>query len=234
MDKGALYLAALAAGLLAGLAGRRRLRPLLAERWRGLGLLVPAILVSVLPFVLWQRHPEQIWSGDRSLIIALIVLRSAVWILLFVLNLLPAACFPGRKTPGLTAVQKVLLLPALIGLAGEAAVLVANQATWPVPEALLTLDMSPAFSAGIRNQAFVFLRIAGEATPLAWLGQIWYTPWLRQTGLAALPTISPAEVVTAAGVFLIGLGQFLAPVLKPEPPGHDKKSKRKIALKGKR
>ena len=218
MDKGALYLAALAAGLAAGLIGRRQWRPLLAERWRGLVLLVPAVIVSVLPFVMWQRHPERIWSGDHSLVIGLIALRSAIWILFFALNMLPAAWFPGRKAPGLTLVQKLLLLPAAFGLAGEAAVLVANQATWPVPEALLTLGMSPAFSAGIKNQAYLFLRIADQTTPLAWLGQTWYTPWLSQIGLAALPTISPAEALTAAGAFLIGIGQFLAPSLKADTP----------------
>lgn len=211
MDKGLLYFVALSAGLIAGLIVCRRWRPLLAERWRGLVLLVPAIVISALPFIIWQWRPEWIWSDDRSLLMSLVLLRSLFWMLLLLLNLLPVRWFPRQEGCGLTGLQKIFLLPVMTGLAGEAAVLLLNQGFWPVSGSLLTQSVDPAIAAGIRNNAYLFLQVIDQSTRLPWLGQIWSCTRLCRLSLAVLPTISPAEVLTACGLFGIGLSQFFAP-----------------------
>jgi hypothetical protein len=210
MDKDLLYFVALSAGLLIGLIISRRWRPLLAERWRGLVLTVPAIVISALPFLIWQLRPEWIWSDDHSYLMVLVLLRSLIWILLLILNLLPVRWFPRQEGCGLTRLQKIFLLPVMAGLAGEAAVLLLNNGFWPVSASLLTQSADPAVAAGIRNNAFLFLRVIDQSTRLPWLGQIWSCPWLCRYNLAVLPTISPAELTTAAGLFGVGLSQYFA------------------------
>lgn len=217
MDKGPLYLSALAAGLLLGLVLTRRWRPLLARRWRAMFLIYPALIVSVLPFLIWHVRPEWIWSHDRSYFISLVLLRTLLWSLFFCLNLLPARWFSEKPDSGLSWLQKISLLPVVIGLFGEAAVLVLNQGFWPVSEAILTESVTPAFAAGIRNNAYVFLRIIDQQTRLPWLAQIIPCPFLHAHHLTLLPSISPAEILTSAGLFFIGLTQFLAPDLPKEP-----------------
>lgn len=198
----------LLAGLACGLVVSRRWRPLLAEHWRALFLLLPAIVVSSLPFFLYTYKPEWIGTDDRRLLLSLILLRFLLFCLLLLLNLLPARWFSAHPGSGLTILQKICLLPLLLGLAGETAVLLLNQGYWPVAEAILTENANPAFAAGVRNDAYVFLRVIDNETYLPWLGQIWPCPWPASWRLAALPAISPAEVLSAAGLFLIGISQF--------------------------
>jgi hypothetical protein len=211
MDKGLLYLVSLFTGLLIGLAFYGHWRPLLAERWRGLVLILPGILVSASPFILWQINPGWIISSDRIILTALISLRSMIWIFFLSLNLLPRRLFSKTEKPGLTWVQKLFVCPVVLGLVGEAAVLVLNHGTWPVPEPILVHAVTPAMAAGIRNQAYLFLRVIDESTCLPWLGQVWYVPLLSRMHFSTLPTISPAEALTAAGLFGIGISQFFVP-----------------------
>lgn len=217
MDRGLLYLTVLAAGLLAGLLISRRWRPLLLENWRVLPLMPLAALTGALPWILSIRRPDWLWAGDRRVLIGLVALRCLFWIFLILVNLLPAAVFrnPAKGLPGW---QKLALLLVLAGLAGEAAVLLLNHACWPVAESFLTDAQNQAVIAGIRNQAYQMLQVIGPQTHLPWLGQIWAWKWPVFGAFSALPTISPAEVMIAAGLFLTGLSQFL-PV---QPPGKDK------------
>ncbi|MDW7655652.1 MAG: hypothetical protein SCM11_00610 [Bacillota bacterium] len=240
MDKGLLYFFAITAGLIIGLVICRRWRPLLAERWRGLFLIVPAIVISALPFIIWQLRPEWIWSDDRSYLMSLILLRSLVWILILLLNLLPVRWFPRQNGCGLTVLQKIFLLPVIAGLTGEAIVLLFNNGIWPVSDSLLTQSVGPAVAAGIRNNAYLFLRVIDQSTRLPWLGQIWSCPRLCLMNLAVLPTISPAEVTTAIGLFGIGLSQYFAPDCpvsrRKKPLGKSRSRKikcREFTLKGK-
>ena len=208
MDRGLLYLAALITGLLAGLFISRRWRPLLLERWRVLPLAPLAALTAALPWILSVRRPEWLWAGDRRALICLVALRCLFWIFLILVNLLPAAVFrnPAKGLPGW---QKLALLLVLAGLTGEAAVLLLNHAYWPVAESFLTESQNQAMIAGIRNQAYLMLQVIGPQTRLPWLGQIWAWKWRISGGAPALPTISPAEVLIAAGLFLTGVSQFL-------------------------
>lgn len=207
MDKLLLNLFGLSAGLLVGILLKRTWRPLLFESWRALFLLIPATLASSSFFILMRLWPDRVMRDGPFLLMSLALLRFFIWSLFFLINTLPASLFSKQADTKLNVMQKLAMLPALLGISGETAVLLVNHGTWPVSEILLTRSVPPAVIAGIRNNAYIFLRLITPETGLPWLGQIWPFPVFFQ-GLTAIPAISPAELLTAAGFFLIGVSQF--------------------------
>jgi hypothetical protein len=210
-------LAAFCAGLLAGLALTRRPRSLLLERWRALQLLPLILVASLLPGVLARYRPELIWTADRGLLLTLMAFSYLLSLLLIGIN-----CWPARSTginqPGWQWYHRLALAATGIGLLAEAAVLMLNQGYMPIPESYLADLQNPVEVAGIYNQAFYLKRLIDSATRLPWLGQIWRADFLAACGLIPFPLISPAEVLTAAGLFLTGLSQFWGRIA--HPAGH--------------
>ncbi len=76
-------------GLLLGLAVSRRPAALLLPRLRGLWLLIPTLTLAVLPQWLDRTAPALIWTDDRQLLLAILLLRQSLLIFLIVINLLP-------------------------------------------------------------------------------------------------------------------------------------------------
>ncbi|MEA4888812.1 MAG: DUF5317 family protein [Clostridiaceae bacterium] len=218
MDKGTFDLVVFCVGLLVGLLLRRHWRPLLFERWRGLLLVPAAIIASALPYLISIWWPGSLWSDSRRLLIALVTLRYLIWSFFLALNLTPPNWTGSQNNRRLPNLQKIALIVILLGLGGEAAVFLLNHGYWPIKEDFLVQAGNPALLAGIRNQAYLMLQIIGPDTRLPWLGQIWPCSLLTGLRLAVLPTISPAEVVTAAGIFLAGAGQFLPDVRTTAEP----------------
>jgi hypothetical protein len=212
-------LAALVLGLAAGLAVTQRWRPLLLERWHGLLLLPILLLAALLPSWLAGVAPQWLWAEDRRLLLGLLVLRYGLIFCLITINLWPwpvlqvSRISPDRATraagrPRIHWYHRMALSIVAIGLAAEAAVLLLNRGYMPVSTAYLLSIADPAELLAVQNHAWLTKQLISETTRLAWLGQTWNWPFLAKLHLAVFPFVSPAEVVTAGGLFLLGFSQF--------------------------
>ncbi len=198
-------------GILVGLLWRRQLRPLLFERWQALSLLPIIFLACLLPYWFNRFWPELIWTSDRKLLISLIAFQYLLGLLFLALN-----CFritlPGKTgrafRPPVRWFHRAALVLTGCGLIAEAAVLLSNHGYMPISANYLNGLGDPAAVAGFQNQAFYLKQLIDSQTRLKWLGQIWHWDFLLRFKLSNFPYVSPAEVLTAAGLFATGLSQF--------------------------
>ena len=202
-----IWLLSFLLGLLLGLILRRRLRPLLFERWRGLQLLVLLLLASLLPAAIDIIRPEILWTGDRRLLITLLAIPYLLALALIIWNLLPESA-QENICPPVRLYHRIALLIVAAGLIGEASVVLLNRGYMPISQNFLNDINDPALQMAIRNQALRMKELIGPNTVLPWLGQVWRFDFLRSFGPAAFPYISPGQVVTAAGLFLTGITSF--------------------------
>lgn len=209
-----LKLAAVLAGMLIGLALKRRWRPLLLERWRALFLLPLLLLVSLLPALLARFAPDLLWTEDRSLLISLQAFTYLLALLLILINVWPRRPdLSGR--PVFRWYHRLPLAIVSLGLIAEAAVILLNHGYMPIPESYLADLGSPAAIEAVRNQSLYLKQLISDSTRVPWLGQIWRCDWLASLKLIPFPYISPAEVLTACGLFLSGLSQFWGWTINP-------------------
>jgi hypothetical protein len=202
-----IELIALVLGLVGGLIIKRQLWPLLFEHWLALPLIPVLLAACLLPTLLANFWPGQLWTADRSLLISLLVFPCLIGLLLVLINCLPRRHRPAGQPPT-RWYHRIALLIVAVGLVAEAAVLLLNHGYMPIPESYLSGITDAVVATGIRNQAFYLKQLIGPQTVLPWLGQIWRWDWLTTLHLSPFPYISPAQVVTAAGLFLTGISQF--------------------------
>lgn len=210
-----LLLPAFLMGTIIGLLLKRKLRPLLFERWSGLALLFLALVAALIPTVLDCYRPDILWAADRELLLSLMALTVLLSLALILLNVLPQGKLNADRPPRRWYHRAALLVTA-IGLVADAAVMLLNKGYMPIPESFLTDLNDPMWIEAIRNQALRLKQLIGPETRLPWLGQIWRFDLFKQLGLTALPFISPGQAVTAAGLFLIGITNFFG---QREPDG---------------
>ena len=202
-----LLLLGFLAGTLVGLLLKRKIRPLLFERWIGLPLLLPTFALVLAPVILDHFHSELLWASARQLLITLSALPSLLAMVLILLNLLPSSEQNVNSAPRRWYHRAALLITA-IGLLANALVVLLNRGYMPIPESYLADLSDPVWIEAIRNQALRLKQLIGPETRLPWLGQIWRFNLLRQLGLIGFPYFSPGQVVTTVGLFLIGLTNF--------------------------
>lgn len=202
-----LLLLGFLAGTLIGLLLKRKVRPLLFERWTGLMLLLPTLALVLAPVVLDHFHPELLWTSDRQLLITLSALPILLAMVLILLNFLPSNNQSVNPMPR-RWYHRVALLVTAIGLLANALVVLLNRGYMPIPESYLADLSDPVWIEAVRNQALRLKQLIGPETRLPWLGQIWKCDLLRQLGLTDFPYLSLGQIVTAFGLFLIGLTNF--------------------------
>lgn len=206
-------LIALILGIAAGIIQRRKIQPLLLERWRFWPLLPVMLAACLLPALFARYWPDLIWTDDRSLLISLLIFPFLIALALIAINVLPARLFTPRKPPILWYHRAALLIVA-VGLIGEAAVLLLNHGYMPIPASYLDDITDVATIVGIRNQALYMKQLIGPDTVLPWLGQIWRADWLTALKLSPFPYISTGETIVSIGLFLTGFSHFYTPKAK--------------------
>lgn len=194
-------------GLLLGLMLTRRLRPLLLERLRALPILVLCLLTSFLPTIFSRFWPGLLWTGDRSLLLTLLILPTLLALFFIIINCLPGHWFTAAPK-SVRWYHRLSLLIIAAGLIANATVLLNNAGYWPIPASYLSIINDPVIVEGIRNQALLLKRLIGPETVLPGWGQVWRSDLLTALHLSPFPYISPGEVLVSAGLFLSGFTQF--------------------------
>jgi len=184
-------------GAVVGLAAGGRLRGLLLEKLRFVGLLPVWLVLAVIPQVLVMAGFEDWPSGA-----ALVAIRTAhaslvfgVAVLFLVLNLIP------WKRPSVDAADRAGLGLLLLGVAGMAAVVLANQGTMPVSVDLLLSTDNPALKYGLMHGSYLDRSLVGPGTVLPWLAWTIPLPLLP----ADPPYLSLGTLVAAAGLLVLVL-----------------------------
>lgn len=194
-------------GLILGLMLTRRLRPLLFERVRALPVLVVLLLSALLPVLVERIWPSALWTEDRALLLALLILPTLLGLFFIAINCLPERRPIGSRPPT-RWFHRVPLLIIATGLVVNIVVLLSNAGYWPIPESYLADISDPVAATAIRNQALQLKRLISADTALPWLGQVWRCNLLTALHLSLFPFISPGEVMIAVGLFGAGLTQF--------------------------
>lgn len=208
-------LLALLLGLAAGIIQRRKIQPLMLERWR-IWPLIPVMLAAcLLPAIFARYWPDLLWTDDRRLLISLLIFPFLIALVLIVVNILPDRFFPSSQPPILWYHRAALLIIAA-GLLAEASVLLLNHGYMPIPISYLDDITDVATIVGIRNQALHMKQLIGPDTVLPWLGQIWRADWLTFLKLSPFPYISPSETIISIGLFLTGFTHFYTPKHKTQ------------------
>lgn len=208
-------LIALILGIAAGILQRRKIHPLMLERWRVWPLIPVMLAACLLPSIFSRFWPDLLWTADRSLLIALLIFPFLIALVLIFVNVLPNRFFPSSQPPILWYHRTALLIIAA-GLIVEAAVLMLNHGYMPIPDSYLDNITDISTIVGIRNQALYMKQLIGPDTVLPWLGQIWRADWLTFLKLSPFPYISPGETIISIGLFLTGFSHFYTPKPKTQ------------------
>jgi hypothetical protein len=193
-------------GLAVGLAAGGRLRGLLLERFRFVGLLPAWLAIVALPQVLVLAGFQD-WPTGTVLTVARLALAAVgcgLPVLFLLLNLIPSGSARSARRPPVRPADRVGLSLMLVGAVATAVVVLANGGAMPVDPGLLDWIDNPAEQYGLLHGLYLDRTLVGPGTVLPWLARTIPLPVLP----ADPPFLSPGEIVAAVGLLLLVLSSM--------------------------